>query len=215
MILTHPLALHASVLASLPSLDDTITSLSPCSSSLSSLSSNPSTAGVDVGTVAEPLNIHCDSALYLNGKGNLLKNILTVCRGLPNNNGTVTANCDEEPWKSIKPSVRPSNAMLRSEIKCRWELFVSSKEGNIGEPRCKAWTIPQYNSWLDAHPISSPNDVAYLQALYSQHHNDAVNAAKAAAEESRLMPLHPQSSPTGVYRGFRRHPSYASSILSY
>lgn len=180
-MITHPLALNASVLASLSSLDNTITSLLPCSSSLSSLSSNPSTTS---GTVAEPLNIHC---VFLNGKGNLLKDILIICRGLLNKNGTVTVDCDEEPWKSIKPSVRPSNAMLRLEIKRRWELFLSSKEGNVGEPRCKAWTIPQCNSWLDAHPISSPDDVAYLQALYSQRHNDAVNAAKEAAEESCLM----------------------------
>ena len=112
-----------------------------------------------------------------------MKDILTLCRGLPSNDGIVVTDCDEEPWKSIKPSVRPSNDMLRSEVLRRWQLYFSSEI----QPRNKSWTIAQCNAWLDAHPIPIPADMAYLQALYLRRYTDAVAAAQEAVAERQLL----------------------------
>lgn len=129
----------------------------------------------------------CVSALYLEEKHYALKDILTLCRGLPSTEvGGVThlaADCDEEPWKSIKPSVRPSNLMLRSEVDRRWVTFYSSEI----TPRNKSWTMAQCNTWLDSHPISTPADQAYLQGLYRCHRNDAIRAAEEAIAERHLL----------------------------
>lgn len=183
-MIVDPLALNAVVLGSLPTMEATIASLlSPSSSSSSDLS----VARADDPS-PDPItnNNQCTSAVYLNAKGNLLKDILVICRGLPSTDGKVVADCDEDPWKSIKPSVRPSNAMLRSEVTRRWDLFVSA-QGNVVEPRCKSWTMAQCNTWLDANAICTPADVAYLQATYARVHLDAVNAAQEAVDERRLL----------------------------
>ena len=76
--------------------------------------------------------------------------------------------------------------MLRSEVKCHWDLFVSS-QGNVLEPGCKSWTIPQCTTWLDAHAVFTPDDVAYLQAKYVTCQLDAVNAAQEAVDKRQLV----------------------------
>ena len=76
--------------------------------------------------------------------------------------------------------------MLRSEIQRRWELFVHG-EGKVHQPRCKSWTIIQCHTWLNQHPISTPDDVAYLLGVYSQCCADAESAAEEAILERQLL----------------------------
>ena len=133
-------------------------------------------------------DIKCDSEIYLELVCFSMKEIFSVCRGIlstvDGNKVVQFANHDAAPWKDMKPSTKPTNEILRKEVIRRWRLYLEAD--GTPKPRSKAWTAMQCFTWLDAHPITTPADVAYLRQLYLGH-VDELRIADEEAEIEREM----------------------------
>ena len=143
---------------------------------------NSSSARTAIGT-----GIKCDSEVYLESVCFSMKEIFSVCRGIlsvVDGREGQFADQDSAPWKDMKPSTKPPNEILRKEVQRRWRLFLEAD--GVVKPRSKSWTAMQCFTWLDANPITTPADVAYLRQLYLGRIEELATA-NAEAELEREM----------------------------
>jgi len=111
----------------------------------------------------QPSQLLTQTVLELQLKVTLsLKTTLVVlCRGIVTTNGSQILDLGKEPWKSVKASqVKPSNQDYLKEVLRRWDTFAKEKVNT--RPCPLAWRVSQLQAWLDANPIDTPTDVAYL-----------------------------------------------------
>lgn len=158
-------------------------------SSESSSSSNP----VDVTTQDVTVDEHVTSDITktetekaYNALGNNVRGLVILCRGLKKENGELLIDiAKEEPWSSqAREKIKPTNVHLKSEIIRRYNLDPLS----VGKkPLCSSWTRDKVFKWLDDHPITPTEDVAFLREMCKTHKEDLEKAITATAREEALL----------------------------
>jgi hypothetical protein len=90
----------------------------------------------------------------------MLLSFTTMCIGALDNDGLVLIDPDATPWNKLpKKHIKVASDVLCVEIKQRWETL--SMEDKV--PASKNWDKDELMKWLEGHPITTADDVAFLQ----------------------------------------------------
>ena len=111
-----------------------------------------------------------------------------MCRGLKDDDGKPLIDLEEEPWKFLKIStVKPSAGDYKEEIERRNALAAASQGTSWVQYRPKAWILGKVLQWLDAHPISAADDVAFLKRKVEEQKQQSKEAADAKKMEKESL----------------------------
>lgn len=127
--------------------------------------------------------------LYEDEGNSLLKILAILCEGLKDNGGTLLLDVEKEPWSLIKPRTRikPTVDDYRTEVKRRWQGFVSSLEKGNKDPRPKNWNTEKCVKWLHNHPVINSDEVTYLQEVVSARKKLEEEGAESQRQERELL----------------------------
>ena len=111
-----------------------------------------------------------------------------MCRGLKDDDGKPLIDLEEEPWKFLKIStVKPSAGDYKEEIERRNALAAASQGTSWVQYRPKAWILGKVLQWLDEHPISAADDVAFLKRKVEEQKQQSKEAADAKKMEKESL----------------------------
>lgn len=111
-----------------------------------------------------------------------------MCRGLKDDDGKTLIDLEEEPWKFLKIStVKPSAGDYKEEIERRNALAAASQGSSWVQYRPKAWILGKVLQWLDEHPISAADDVAFLKKKVEEQKQQSKEAADAKKMEKESL----------------------------
>lgn len=126
----------------------------------------------------------CAAERHFVEKGRTLRTLVTLCRGILDDDGNQLIDANAEPWCQIKPEkqVKPTNAEYVDEIRRRWKEFAGIPTNFKAEPAPKKWKTAQLLEWLDKNPVVDAANVAYLKAMAKEYKTSATEAARERAE---------------------------------
>ena len=147
------------------------------------LLANVSTQGVGVAPM-------CLTEVRYKENNQSLKTLVTLCRGVKDEEGNPLIDLKSYPWNKLKASlIKPNVRDYRHEIERRWEIrtaCVSSlRSPSVKAPQPKGWKTDKVLTWLDTHPIDSPEDVKYMTIIVHNRKANADQAAKDIAKENK------------------------------
>ena len=123
-----------------------------------------------------------ESELFYVSHGRSLKALSILCQGLVDELGDPLVVYSILPWNSAGKSsiVKPNAIDLRAEV-----LHRTALSDILIAPCPKAWTITRATEWLNEHPITGEDDIAFIKRTIAEHANAAEKAAAKKAQEAR------------------------------
>jgi hypothetical protein len=116
-----------------------------------------------------PGTTFCPAKVRYRSKNQSLKILVTLCRGLKDDNGHGLLDFKSYPWVKLKAThVKPTNVGYVEEIHRRFDVMKSLLEDPLllgVAPQPKGWNTEKLVGWLDTHPVDGVEDVDYLTRI--------------------------------------------------
>ena len=108
----------------------------------------------------ESSSITASEQFYVS-RGRSLKALAILCQGLLDDNSALLFDPKVMPWSAADKvsSVKPNAADLKEEVK----RHASMNPKIVIAPRPSTWTLQRLTEWLNEHPISGADDVAFIK----------------------------------------------------
>lgn len=143
---------------------------------------NDAADAADAAYDGTPQRPRSTTEVYYLEKNQCLKTLVVLCRGILGKDGKQLLDPCESPWKYMKVStIKATSSDYKIEINRRWNLF--GKESGILLPHPRAWSLSKVLDWLDENPITSVDDVAFLEKTVTHTKQTALDAFAASKAE--------------------------------
>ena len=132
----------------------------------------------------ESSSITASEQFYVS-RGRSLKALAILCQGLLDDDGALLFDPKVMPWSAADKvsSVKPNAADLKEEVKRR----ASMNPKIVIAPRPSAWTLQRLTEWLNEHPISGADDVAFIKKTVIERVTTEENAAKEKGRKNKNL----------------------------
>jgi len=132
----------------------------------------------------ESSSITASEQFYVS-RGRSLKALAILCHGLLDDDRAPLFDPKVMPWSAADKvsSIKPNAADLKEEVKRR----ASMNPKIVIAPRPSAWTLQRLTEWLNEHPISGADDVAFIKKTVVERVTTEENAAKEKEKEGQEL----------------------------